>query len=166
MKKIIAVLMVLVFVLGFAGCGGDGGSADSGDSVSINAGEFAAEDLANYIYSNVEFKDYMEGVDAGVLNDIYGIDAGMVKDEFAYFSTGATAEEITVVTLNNAEDMAAMKEIYQNRIDAQKSGFENYVPEELTKLESPVILEAGNSLVMVVCDDAASAEAAVTDFFK
>lgn len=165
MKKIIAVLMVLVFVLGFAGCGG-GEDTSSGDVTTIDGGAFAAEDLANYVCSNVEFADYMEGVDAGVLNDIYGIDAGMVADEYAYFSTGATAEEITVVTLNDAGDMAALKEIYQNRIDAQKSSFENYVPEELTKLETPVILEAGNSLVMVVCNDAASAESAVTEFFN
>ncbi|MDO4482667.1 MAG: DUF4358 domain-containing protein [Bacillota bacterium] len=158
MKKLIAGLLVIMMMFAAAGCSGDD------ETQSANGGAYkaiAAADLAKYIAENVEFKDFMDTVDSEILYKVYGLDGSGLSDACAYFSTGATAEEITVLTSDDREGADKAEEACRRRIEIQKEGFENYVPEELVKLNSPVIKREGNTVIMVICDNSASAEEAI-----
>ena len=75
-----------------------------------------------------------------------------------YISSGATAEEIAVF---EAADKAAADRLYkaaQERVENQKTAFEDYVPAEMTKLGNPVLVKKGSFVVLCVADDAAAAK--------
>lgn len=155
MKKVLFAVMVLVMIFVAAGCGEEGVPPTGTDS-SIDPAA-----LSKYISENVTFKDHMDVVDNDILFEVYGIDPAIVKDACSYFSTGATAEEITVVI---TDDIEAVMTAYSNRIESQTEGFENYVPEELTKLAVPFKLVNDDAVIMVVCDDTKEAETAVNSY--
>ena len=71
---------------------------------------------------------------------------------------GATAEEIAVITVSDKENVSKVEEAVKARIESQKEGFENYVPEELTKLSDPVIRTVGNTVIVCVSDHNDQAE--------
>lgn len=163
MRKVIVGILVLLMMFAAAGCsGGDGGKSneESGNT------EFAAADLAGYINDNIEFTDFMDVVENDILFKVYSIDKENVSDACAYFSTGATAEEIAVVTAAGKAEADGIEEAYRKRIESQKEGFENYVPGELVKLESPAVIRTGNSVIMVVCDDSEKAREVVSEYLN
>ena len=48
----------------------------------------------------------------------------------------------------------------------QKKGFENYVPEELTKLDNAIITQLDNAVVMIVCNSTEEAETAISSYIE
>ena len=108
----------------------------------------------------------MDVVENDILFKVYSIDKENVSDACAYFSTGATAEEIAVVTAAGKAEAGGIEEAYRKRIESQKEGFENYVPVELVKLESPAVIRTGNSVIMVVCDDSEKAGEVVSEYLN
>ena len=57
--------------------------------------------------------------------------------------------------------MDAVVDAVEQRIQSQRDGFENYVPEELTKLEQPVVVQAGQYVILVISDDNDAAKNAI-----
>ncbi|GEM_PF-1742321 len=185
MKKILIVILTLTLIITMAGCEQSKQTANTAadntinevsadknasanDQISKNY-DFQAADLAAYIYANNKFKDQLSEINSNVLFEIYDVDKDEVKDACSYFSTGATAEEITVMTAadsNIQDNLAEINKAYNERLEDQIEAFSDYVPEELTKLSNPLIMEIGNSVVMVVCDDYDRAKQTILDYFK
>ena len=168
MKKVLILAMVFMMVFAMTACGGGDqeGSGQEGTPVSY---DFTAEELAGYINDNVEFSDFMGVIDADTVYELYGIDGSKVKDSCTYFSTGATAEEISVMTVDPADADSMLSEInraFNSRVENQIESFTDYVPAELDKLKDPLIMEIGNSVVMVVCDDPDQAKTAILDYIN
>ena len=168
MKKIIVGIMIVMMVFAVTACsdGGDEGSGTEGTAVNY---DFTAAELAGYINDNVTFNDFMEEVDPETVYELYGIDGSAVEDSCTYFSTGATAEEISVISVSpeNADSMLGeINRAFNSRIEDQIESFTDYVPAELDKLNDPLIMEIGNSVVMVVCDDPDQAKTAILDFIN
>ena len=63
------------------------------------------------------------------------------------------AEEIAVLKCKNADDVAQLEKILDERLDHLKTSFENYQPMELTKINNPVRVTKGNIAVLVLTDD-------------
>lgn len=172
MKKVIVCLLVLSMMVLTAGCGSNvdvSAEKDNNDeSKSVNY-DFTAAELAKYIRDNVEFTDSMDTVDNSVLFDVYELDSSKVADACSYFSTGATAEEITVMTADDAnldDNITAISDAYNVRILNQIESFTSYSPEEVVKLSNPLIMEVGNTVVMVVCNDRDNAKQVILDYIK
>ena len=68
-------------------------------------------------------------------------------------ATGSTAEEIAVVKRSDKKDISDVEEAMKTRIDKKKKQFENYVPEEMYKLENAVISTHGNYAALMICDE-------------
>ncbi|MFV0518596.1 MAG: DUF4358 domain-containing protein [Aminipila sp.] len=163
MKKIkIFTLVAVIITMGFvmAGCGKDTKPV-SDDNVALE--QASSTDLSKYLIENIEFKDSMSIVYEEIFFSLYDLDEIDVKEVTLYASTGATAEEVAVIKTKDGK-AEAVEKACRKRIEAQKQGFEDYVPKELEKLEKPVIMKAGNSVIMVVCDDREAAEKLLANY--
>ncbi|QAT43529.1 DUF4358 domain-containing protein [Aminipila luticellarii] len=162
MKNVrMCVVMVLAACVLLAGCGGGDVKEASGNEKVLEQADVEA--LGAYLVKNTEFKDYMSEVDEQIFYSLYNLNDDLVEDAVLYSSTGATAEEVAVIEAEDgkAEDVVKACE---ERIQAQKEGFENYVPAELDKLSRPVLKTYGNTVILMVCNDSDAAEKLIADY--
>lgn len=144
-----ALLMGLLLIL--AGCG-KGEVKDVDPSV-----------LADTLKNAITFQDDLEAVDATAMGRMYEVDEADFEAFKVYTGTGATAEEIAVF---KAKDEQAADRIYQAmqaRVESQKTAFLNYNPNEMKKLQDPLIRKKGVTVVLCVSDDTPAAEKAVKE---
>lgn len=159
--KICLIILIIGSVV-FTGCKNNAESTETlGNQQLLEQAE--VKTLGSYIVENTEFKDYISEVDNEIFFSLFNLDEQTVDDAVFYSSTGATAEEVAVIKAadGKAEDVVKACE---GRIQAQKEGFENYVPEELEKLSRPVILTYGNTVIYVVCEDSNAAEKLINNY--
>ncbi|MBR2575950.1 MAG: DUF4358 domain-containing protein [Firmicutes bacterium] len=169
MKRLIVGILIVMMAFAVTACSDGGGEEGGGSEGTPVNYDFTAAELAGTINENVTFNDFMEEVDPQTVYELYGIDGSAISDSCTYFSTGATAEEISVMCVDpeNADSMLGeINRAFNKRIDDQIESFTDYVPAELDKLKNPLIMEIGNSVVMVVCDDPDQAKTAILDFIN
>lgn len=158
----VCLIMLIIGCIVFTGCKNNDASTETLGNQQVLE-QVDAKTLSSYIVENTEFKDYISEVDKEIFFSLFNLDEQTVDDAVFYSSTGATAEEVAVIKAvdGKAEDVAKACE---GRIQAQKEGFENYVPEELEKLSKPVIMTYGNTVIYVVCDDSDAAEELIKNY--
>lgn len=158
MKKTFAALLTGVLLLGLlAGCGNTTQPAAELDLTAVEAALEKAEVYSDIL--NPAFDD-METVAM-----LYSLDAADIQSCIVRCSTGATAEEMA---LFQAKDEAAAQRIeaaMAARVETQKTAFENYVPEEIPKLEQAKILRSGVYVAYVTAADAEAAGTTLNGFF-
>ena len=170
MKKKLCILLIAAMILSVAavlyGCGKSPGETGTPEEENPYNTIIDAGVLAEYLFDNITFADELTEVDDDIAYEIYGIDKNAVKDISVYMSTGATAEEIAVFTVSDDEEALLVSAAMSSRIEQQKSGFENYVPEEIPKLESAVITEIDSAVIMIVCNDTSEADTAIEGYIN
>lgn len=134
MKKIVLISLILLLV---SGCGKETTS-------------FNPNDLANELLTEVDFDDELT-LFAGDISKIY--DMPEVEDYLIYIGSGATSEEIAIITLKNSSDEADVKAALEKRVEEQKQNFANYVPEEVSRLEKSIIKSNEKYVVLCVSSD-------------
>lgn len=122
--------------------------------------------LAEELHSGITFEDQMSSVELPVFYALYNLTEEEVKDAVMVGSTGATAEEIAVIEAASPEMVDKVKEAVLERVEFQKSGFENYVPKELEKLSNPVIEVAGDYVVLCVSNDDKKAKEIISEYIS
>ena len=75
-------------------------------------------------------------------------------------AAGANAEEVSVF---KAGDTAAVKEAISAHVEAQKTAFSSYKPEDMPKLDNAVIVEKNGVVVLVVTADYENAAKVVAE---
>ena len=156
-KRFLAVVLAAAALMtaGLTACG-DSSSSGSDSAASQSAGESSksAAEVADALKNGVEFKDSLNEPDKNIIEKLYGLSEDMYKEGKLYIgSGGATAEEIACFTANDADGAAKIKEAYEKRVEDLKKTFENYVPEEMDKLNDPVIVTKGDSVYMCLSND-------------
>lgn len=134
MKKIVLISLILLLV---SGCGKETTS-------------FNPNDLANELLKEVDFDDELT-LFAGDISKIY--DMPEVEDYLIYIGSGATSEEIAIITLKNSSDEEDVKAALEKRVEEQKQNFANYVPEEVSRLEKSIIKSNEKYVVLCVSND-------------
>jgi hypothetical protein len=149
----------LVCVLAFTACGGAENRADA---------SLDTRRLAEALLDGVAFVDRMEEASDSAFYALYAIDPAdeTVTDFVFCTSTGATAEEVAVIEARDEESAQAVLDFARARISAQKDEFENYAPEEMAKLNDPVLVRAGRYIILCLSNDNAAAEAIIEDFIE
>lgn len=108
------------------------------------------------------FSEELEQLDRAVLDAFYGIEeSDGVTEAASYCSTGATAEEVTVLSFAGEKEAQAFQEKALVHIDAQKEANEGYRPQEIPKLDQARVEQREASLLILVCADQTAAEAAL-----
>lgn len=149
MKKLKIAAFLTACLLLLAGCSG----AANVDPVQL------ADDLK----ASLTFKDEMTEASDTVWNRLYNLSEEDLVAGKVYLSTGATAEEVAVF---KAADKAAAGRIYQaaqERVDSQKAAFEDYMPDEMAKLEKPLLVQKGDIVVLCIADDTSPASDKIKD---
>lgn len=178
-KKICSVMMIMTFAVMLTGCGGEekdkttiaenkpavteqGSLATDNDVKELEAGFVAAE-----ILDRGDFKDNLATVDESIaLTRLYNLDEAQIAEAAFYTNSNATAEEIAVIRTVSSDYVETVKAAYEVRVAEQKEACRDYLPDEMTKLESAVIYTNGNYVVLCISNDNANAQTIIEDLFK
>ena len=122
-------------------------AAQTNESVDVTA-------VADKLKNGIEFKDELAELDEAKIEKIIGISADSYTKAKVYVSSsGGTAEEIDCFEAKDADSAKAIADTLTARVESQKKVFENYVPEEMTKLNDPVLVTNGNYVYLCLSND-------------
>ena len=156
-KKLFAgLLLCAAGALLLTGCSGK----DGGDI------KLDVDKTADGLKAAVPFNDEMTAIEESVIYRLYDIDKEDVLKAKLYTGTAATAEEIAVFEAKDKDAAGRIYKAVQGRIADQKEGFEDYHPEEMTKLNAPYLEQTGKYVVLCLSDDNAKAKAEVDKQLK
>lgn len=147
MKKLTragVLVLALALCLSLAACGGE-----ESKTIDINA---LAEELVNA----ATFGEPMNSLDSSVALGLYGCAEG--TSVCAYAGTGATAEEVAVFDCGSSDTAAALVSSLTQRNETRISQYSSYNPTEVPKLESAVIMQGGQYVVLIVAADNSAAK--------
>ena len=154
--KVMSVVCVLALLLTLTACGG-----------SDSQPQKSAAEIADAIYSTQTFQDTLNAMDSDMLGDYYRIDAADLTDSKVYVSGSfSTAEEIAVFQASSSDAVENIKKAIDTRLEDLKLAFENYVPGEMTKINDPVLITKGTTVVLVLADDTAAVSDQVNELLK
>ncbi len=122
--------------------------------------------VADGIAKAVKFKDQMSPVDQKRAVELYGLDAADVVKARVYESTGATAEEVAAFEAKDDSAAAKVRQAASQRVEDQKAAFQGYQPKEMAKLKTPLLLQSGRYVVLVVADDTSQAKSAADKYLS
>lgn len=147
------ILLAAVLLLG--GCGGKATNVD-----------IVPADAAAAIVEQVSFTDTLVEAEGDVAKNFYPLD-DRITDYAVYISgSGSTASEVAVLKVADAANAAHAEEIVRSRLDTLVAMFENYRPDEMVKLQNPLIETRNNVVYFVTADDTAQAREAIDKLYK
>ena len=174
MKKSICVLAAAVMAASMmTACGetaDEGGSeAEPAQAQTASAdenagGEAAAAErkaasaYADDLFNGITYIDQLNPLSPEMVEKVYGISADKYTDGKVYVGGVSTAEEIACFDAVDEAAAADIKAACEARIQAQIKAVEGYNPDELTKLNDPVLVVSGNSVYMCLSNDNAKAK--------
>lgn len=153
-KQTLALLCSLLFIVTASGC-----SAKKAVQIDVDA-------LANKLMSSVKFNDQLTKLDEKAALKLYGLQSSDVTKQSVFVGTGATAEEISVWQAKNADAAKRVKDAVLARIEAQKVGFQDYVPKEMTKLKNPMLVTEGNTVILCLSNQNTTAKQVIDSLIK
>ncbi len=154
MKKFwILTLAAAMGLLMLAGCGTGGETAYSTDLVEkmVQAGAFSEE------------LEELDGDTAFVLYKLgdQGLEREDLTDCAVLRSAGATCEEGAVLVLSDKDGAAKALEAVKAYVEGQIAANESYRPAEIPKLESAVVQQRDNTVLLVVANDLEAAKSVI-----
>lgn len=159
-KLCIALALMTVCCAGLVSCSND--DTDKNSSAANAAADVTIDvnAIADRLKNEIEYKDTLNELSADMIQKLFGLAANTdYKAGKVYVgSGGATAEEIACFEANGSENAAKIKTALEKRIESQKTAFENYQPQEMDKLNSPVLICKGNYVMMCISDDNSKAQ--------
>lgn len=159
-EKICLALALMTFgCVGLASC--DGGKGDDNSKATNVTNEVVdVTAVADQLKNDITYVDGLTELSPEMVEKLFGLAQGTdYKAGKVYVgSGGATAEEIACFEANDADGATKIKETLEQRIESQKVAFENYQPQEMDKLNSPVLVVKGNNVFMCISDDNAKAQ--------
>lgn len=153
MKKASVFLAFLMILLVCAGC--------SSKPVTLDV-----EKAGETISKEVPFTDQITHLDKAAAVKLYDLKDEDVKSVSLYVGTGATAEEISVWEGKDEAAAKTIKSAVDQRIDNQKESFVDYNPQEMPKLENPVVVTKGNYVVLCLSGDNEKAKQVIEGCFQ
>ena len=129
--------------------------------------DVAAQSIVDTLQAEGQFSETLSAVDNNMaLGRLYVLDAAKIEDAVFYTSSGATAEEIVVIKVNDEAYIETVKSSFDARISDQTEAFKDYVPEEVPKLEDAVIYTNGCYAILCVSEDSSKIDSALANIFN
>lgn len=163
MKKTVSIILAAFCLCSvLASCSKDGESQDTKPQTQTAAEtnapkEIDAENVAKNLLDECTFEGTLDKIDPAAIEAVYpGLPAGA---KAAVYMPGVTcADEVAVFT---SADTAALEKCVKDHVAEQRTGFADYMPEQLPKIDNAVIVTKNGAVVLVISDDAAAARTAV-----
>ena len=155
------------------GCGGSGDTKKTSTMASSAASakkssQAAAVDVtkvADRLLNEIKYDDKLAEAEKESLDVIYpGLPKDKIKAMKIYVSSsGGTSEEIAAFEANDEETAKEIETKLKERVEAQKTSFKNYVPEELKRLENALVIRKGNYVYLSVSGDPDKAKSIIEE---
>ena len=163
--KMLAALSVVTLTASTVlyGCGGSGNAKKASNTASTAASsakssQAAAVDVtkvADRLLNEIKYDDKLAEAEKESIDVIYpGLPKDKIKAMKIYVSSsGGTSEEIAAFEANDEDTAKEIEAKLNERVEAQKTSFKNYVPEELKRLENALVIRKGNYVYLSVSGD-------------
>lgn len=149
MKKLIALMMTAVMLLGLAACGG---AADDTKSVDLGAVYESMEDTL----------PAMLLMDEESMMNYYGVDASMCKQVvLAICGDGLRADEVWLIEAADEECLKSLKAMAESRLTAKEDETIDYTPDQYEVVKEAELYTNGLYLVFIVSPEVDTLKAAV-----
>lgn len=158
MKHIVALAAAaLMAVAVFSGCSQTGGK-------TITA---PTDEVAQKLMDSLSFEYPLNQLPEDAANRLYKLDGSILEEQAVYVGTGgALADEVSVWRVKDEKDAKTVQEAAEKRVENQKASFQDYVPEEMPKLEKAVITVDGDTVILCVSGDPEKAKEVISSFEK
>ncbi len=155
LKKAGLFILALMLILVLTAC-----SSDSAKTPEVT-------DITADMLKNLELEDEMLEIKDSILSGQYDISLDKLTSYSVYVSgSGAKADEICVMRAKSKDDAKAIKTALEQRISSQTIRYEDYIPDELPKLEDALIAEKGEYLMLAIVKDTGKAQEIFDSYFK
>ena len=147
MKKLIALLMVLVTVLSLAACNGttDPSNGNTQDNPPV---ELDLQQIFTDMSAATD--ETMTLIDAERLLDLYGIEPDDCAEVYVYsYNSGMMAAEIWLIKASSADALARLKALAENRLKSLDEESATYSPEMNKVVKKAQIICRGDYLAMI-----------------
>ena len=173
--KMLAVLSVVTLTASTVlyGCGGSGNTKKASNTASTAASsakssQAAAVDVtkvADRLLNEIKYDDKLAEAEKESIDVIYpGLPKDKIKAMKIYVSSsGGTSEEIAAFEANDEDTAKEIEAKLNERVEAQKTSFKNYVPEELKRLENALVIRKGNYVYLSVSGDPDKAKSIIEE---
>ena len=118
----------------------------------------SASDVAKKLFDGITYTDSLNTISADMIEKVYKVPATLYSDAAVYVGGVSTAEEIACFDAVDEAAATTIMEACKARIQAQITAVEGYNPDELTKLNDPVLVQKGNSVYMCLSNDNGAAK--------
>ena len=155
------------------GCGGSGNAKKASNTASTAASsakssQAAAVDVtkvADRLLNEIKYDDKLAEAEKESIDVIYpGLPKDKIKAMKIYVSSsGGTSEEIAAFEANDEDTAKEIEAKLNERVEAQKTSFKNYVPEELKRLENALVIRKGNYVYLSVSGDPDKAKSIIEE---
>ncbi len=152
MKRVFALVVSVMMIIGLAACGGG------------SKGDFDVDVLGNDLNTKITYQDSLGQMDLDTASMFLNLSDLNVVKAAIYEGSGGTAEEIVVLELASDADASKAEQVLRDRVSEQIESFTDYVPEELTKLNAAVIKVSGKYAVLSVSDDPEGAKKLIDQY--
>ena len=147
-----AILMALTL---FSGCSQTG-------SKTITA---PTDEVAQKLMDSLSFEYPLNQLPEDAANRLYKLEGEILEEQAVYVGTGgALADEVSVWRVKDEKDAKTVQEAAEKREENQKASFQDYVPEEMPKLEKAVIQVDGDTIILCVSSDPEKAKEVISSF--
>lgn len=140
---IIGIVLVVIIVLGINFV-----FTSKDENVQIDMQKMSEKLITSQI-----FEDDLSQVDKDTIIKKYNFNSEKIKDVTSYVGTGATAEEILILEMLDKNDIEETEKIIKTKIEERKEDFQNYLPEEVFKLENYNLENKGNYIILCISND-------------
>ena len=124
------------------------------------------EELGTKIVESGAFEDELAKVDSSMIMQDYSFSTDEIKEIVSYQGSGATSEEIVILQVNSKEQLNSVKEKINTRIEERKQAFENYLPEEVFKIDNNLLETRGTYVIFCISNDSNKVEEVVNNYIK
>ncbi len=154
MKKIWTMLLAVVLAVGvFGACGSD----EPGNEPDVKA-------VAQALQDGIQFEEALSELPQDEIG--YYIKLADGVSGVMYISSGSTSEEIAVFEAPDKDAAAAMLANIKEYLQAQRSSFADYLPEEAKRIDDALVVQKGRYAVLCVSAQTDTAKQIVEDQFK
>ena len=158
--------VLIVTALSITSCGGANNNSGDGttppEQTQTAPVTLDVKDVATTILNQGKFSDQLGELDPDMFEVIYqDVDMTKVVSKYAYTNSGASAEQIVVVEAANNQAAEEVKAALQTKLQEDIEQNRDYLPNEIPKLEKPVLKVVGNYVFLCVSEDNSKVEAVI-----
>ncbi|MDR0196904.1 MAG: DUF4358 domain-containing protein [Oscillospiraceae bacterium] len=174
MRRNVAVLLSVIFLVILTSCGNEGGAgtapnsdasnsdASNGDAPNGDAPKkesVRVSEITAAIIEGGDFPEMTEKTADDLADKYFDLDtSGVTEASFYVNPAGTNPDEIAVIKMGSAQQAQEAKAVLETYVQGRIKSWRDYVPAQVYKLDGAVIEAKGEYVVLFVCDDGGAAE--------